>query len=122
MICTSVWRIRISFARRLYCSPPTKFEGPDRTSFLLAKNDAIVREIKAKAEAYAIEQGAIAEAYKITQLKGAQLQQFTDLTAAINMTQAELLQYVYMNVLKESKHSEMFLDYKKVPLFLEDSN
>ena len=89
---------------------------------LLAKNDAIVREIKAKAQAYTIEQGAIAEAYKIKQLKGAQLQQFTDLTAAINMSQAELLQYVYMNVLKDSKQSEMYLDYKKVPLFLEDSN
>ena len=81
----------------------------------------MVREIKAKAQAYAIEQQAFAEAYQIKQMKGAQLQQFADLTAAINMSQAELLQYVYMNVLKESKQSEMFLDYKKVPLFLEDS-
>ena len=86
---------------------------------LLAKNEAIVQNTNAAAEAYAIEQAAKAAAHGIEQMKSAQLQQLMDMSSAADLNRTELLQFVYMNVLKAANGAELYLDYKKVPLFME---
>ena len=52
-------------------------------------------------------------------MKSAQLQQLMDMSSAADLNRTELLQFVYMNVLKAANGAEMYLNYKKVPLFME---
>ena len=84
----------------------------------VARNRAIVMETLANASAYESETTAIADAFDFEKKKNAQLMQLLDLKMAIGMNRTQMLQYIYMNILKFS-NAHFFLDYKKVPLFME---
>ena len=85
----------------------------------MAKNNATVQEKLANSTAYKVEITAQAEAYEFQQAKDAQLRQLIDLRDAISMNRTQMLQFLYMNILKKSNGANFFLDYKKIPLFME---
>ena len=49
----------------------------------------------------------------------AQLQLFKALKNSTNMSSAELLQYVWLQTMRKTSSGDLFVDYKKVPLFAE---
>eukprot|EP00943_MAST-04B_sp_MAST-4B-sp1_P008468 g8468.t1 len=85
----------------------------------MAKNQASVYEKNANSTAYEVKTIARAEAFAFEQGKNAQLRQLLDLKDAISMNRSQMLQYIYMNILKKSHKADFFLDYKKVPFFME---
>ena len=85
----------------------------------MAKNNATVQEKLANSTAYEVEITAQAEAYEFQQAKDAQLRQLIDLKDAISMNRTQMLQFLSMNILKKSNEANFFLDYKKIPLFME---
>ena len=85
----------------------------------MAKNNATVQEKLANSTAYKVEITAQAEAYEFQQAKDAQLRQLIDLKDAISMNRTQMLQFLYMNILKKSNGANFFLYYKKIPLFME---
>ena len=56
--------------------------------------------------------------------KDAKLQQFQDIKQAFggSMTQEQILQYTWLQVLKTANDVNIYIDYKKTPLFIEGKN
>ena len=89
-----------------------------------AQKDAEVILIDAKAEAARLRALGVAEAKAIQAAKEAKLQQFQDIKQAFggSMTQEQILQYTWLQVLKTANDVNIYLDYKKPPLFIEGKN
>ena len=89
-----------------------------------AQKDAEVILIDAKAEAARLRALGVAEAKAIQAAKEAKLQQFQDIKQAFggSMTQEQILQYTWLQVLKTANDVNIYIDYKKTPLFIEGKN
>ena len=109
--------------RTLKLQKATNTQNKSKVEFerelFMAKNNATVQEKLANSTAYKVEITAQAEAYEFQQAKDAQLRQLIDLKDAISMNRTQMLQFLYMNILKKSNGANFFLDYKKIPLFME---
>ena len=109
--------------RTLNLQKATNTQNKSKVEFerelFMAKNNATVQEKLANSTAYKVEITAQAEAYEFQQAKDAQLRQLIDLKDAISMNRTQMLQFLYMNILKKSNGANFFLDYKKIPLFME---
>ena len=109
--------------RTLNLQKATNTQNKSKVEFerelFMAKNNATVQEKLANSTAYKVEITAQAEAYEFQQAKDAQLRQLIDLKDAISMNRTQMLQFLYMSILKKSNGANFFLDYKKIPLFME---
>jgi regulator of protease activity HflC (stomatin/prohibitin superfamily) len=85
----------------------------------VAEQNAIASKIDAQASAAAIERAAQAAAEGLAKIKDAERQQFVDLKGAADMSQSDLLRFVWMNTLKQYQNTPFYVDYKKVPMLLE---
>ena len=74
---------------------------------------------KAEELAYEIEQEAAAAADAMARVKAAELEEYVKLKTQGKMLNENVLQHVWMSTLKKLNKAKMFLDYRKVPLFLE---
>ena len=78
------------------------------------------KTLKRAAElAYEIEAEATAAAAAMQQVKAAELAEYGKLNSEGGMGKADVLQHVWMSTLKKLNKAKMFLDYRKVPMFLE---
>jgi len=85
----------------------------------LAVAAARVAEITANATANARVRQAEADAAGLKELKAAEQQRFQDLKDSASMSSEDMLRYVWLDNLKSLDGTKMFIDYKKVPMFLE---
>mmetsp|Transcript_149594 Transcript_149594/g.363353 ORF Transcript_149594/g.363353 Transcript_149594/m.363353 type:complete len:142 (-) Transcript_149594:48-473(-) len=73
----------------------------------------------ANATANARVRQAEADAAGLKELKAAEQQRFQDLKDSASMSSEDMLRYVWLDNLKSLDGTKMFIDYKKVPMFLE---
>lgn len=83
---------------------------------------AYTRVAAANATAIRTLELARATAEGIRLIRDAQKQQYVDLVNVANMTKEDVLRYAWLDTLKAYQNSKFFIDYKKVPLFLEGSS
>merc|ERR1712224_64197 len=86
---------------------------------LQAKSEALIMAIEAGAKSYETKSNGTAKANSIKYKYEAQLELFKALRESANMTTTDLLQYTWMEAMRKSSGGELFVDYKKVPLFAE---
>jgi hypothetical protein len=86
---------------------------------LQARSEALIRAIEAGAQSYERRSNGTAKANALKYKYDAQLSLFKALKDSVNMTSKELLQYAWVEATKQTNNGDLFVDYKKVPMFAE---